>query len=220
MLGVRHAVEQLVAELADRHILAHPLTKRADFVAPVGTIVAKRDIIRSLKLYSELGVGTTVKLYLPRAEAAAPADSVPIEASVPIQARHEILVVEDDPGVRLFAVSAARELGFVVIEADSAAVAIERLKAHSEISILLTDVVMPQTGGRQLADAALAERPGLQVIYMTGYTRNAIVHNGVLDRGVRLLTKPFTVLELERELRYAVAQLNRRASEAADAPAL
>lgn len=97
-------------------------------------------------------------------------------------------------------VSATRELGFTVVEADSVAVALERLEQHPDISVLLTDVVMPGTNGRQLADAALVSRPELQIIYMTGYTRNAIVHNGMLDPGTRLLTKPFTLSELEREL--------------------
>jgi CheY-like chemotaxis protein len=97
----------------------------------------------------------------------------------------------------------------MVIEADSAAVALERLKARADIAILLTDVVMPVTTGRQLADDALALRPSLKVIYMTGYTRNAIVHNGMLDAGTRLLTKPFTLDQLDRELRAAADDARR-----------
>jgi CheY-like chemotaxis protein len=126
------------------------------------------------------------------------------EAHVPRDnSRFTVLIVEDNPGVRGFAVSAARELGYVAIEADNAAVALERVHETPDISVLLTDVVMPGVNGRQLADSVLAIRPGLPIIFMTGYTRNAIVHNGTLDRGVRLLTKPFTVIDLERELNQA-----------------
>jgi signal transduction histidine kinase len=159
-----------------------------------------------IKLYSELGVGTTVKLYLPR-----DTQGLAIEEPVaprPIVASGEaftVLIAEDDPGVRSFTVSAARELGYKVIEADGAAVALERLGQRPEITILLTDVVMPGSNGRQLVDAALLVRPDLKVIYMTGYTRNAIVHNGTLDAGTRLLTKPFTLEQLDRELRDALS---------------
>ena len=158
-----------------------------------------------IKLYSELGVGTTVKLYLPR-DIQGIAVEEPI-APRPIVADGEaftVLIAEDDPGVRTFAVSAARELGYHVIEADGAALALERLSQRPEIDLLLTDVVMPGSNGRQLVDAALVLRPDLKVIYMTGYTRNAIVHNGVLDAGTRLLTKPFTLEQLDRELRDAL----------------
>ncbi|MFZ0269605.1 CHASE3 domain-containing protein [Caulobacter sp.] len=159
-----------------------------------------------IKLYSELGVGTTVKLYLPR-------DTRGLTVDEPIAPRtivangetFTVLIAEDDPGVRTFAVSAARELGYKVIEADGAAVALERLGQHSEVDVLLTDVVMPGFNGRQLVDAALTLRPDLKIIYMTGYTRNAIVHNGTLDAGTRLLTKPFTLEQLHRELRDALS---------------
>ena len=158
-----------------------------------------------IKLYSEQGVGTTVKLYLPRdVSGLSPPEPVQIRATAPIQGQYTVLIAEDDPGVRVFAVSAARELGYTVIEADSAAVALERLARNPEINALLTDVVMPVTTGRQLVDAALVMRPDLKVIYMTGYTRNAIVHNGTLDAGTRLLTKPFTLEQLDRELREAL----------------
>ena len=155
-----------------------------------------------VKLYSEVGVGTTVKLYLPRDVSGAAVEQGP--AILPVSAideRFTVLVVEDDAGVRQAVVSALHELGFKVIEADSATVALERLEQHPEIAVLLTDVVMPVTNGRRLVDAALSRRPDLRVLYMTGYTRNAIVHNGVLDPGARLIVKPFTVADLDRELR-------------------
>ena len=155
-----------------------------------------------IKLYSEIGVGTTVKLYLPRDVSGGVADSRAANPSAaPIEERFTVLVVEDDAGVRQVAVSALGELGYNVIEADSAAMAMERLQEHAGISVMLTDVVMPVTDGRRLVEAALGLRPTLRVLYMTGYTRNAIVHNGMLDPGTRLLSKPFTIDELDRELR-------------------
>jgi CheY-like chemotaxis protein len=161
-----------------------------------------------IKLYSELGVGTTVKLYLPRDTAGLVASDGVRATPHPItNEQFTVLVVEDDPGVRGFVVSATRELGFVVVEADSSAVALERLKQYPETALLLTDVVMPGGTGRQLADKALSMRPDLRVIYMTGYTRNAIVHNGMLDAGTHLITKPFTVDDLQRELSRALIGL-------------
>ncbi len=160
-----------------------------------------------IKLYSELGLGTTVKLYLPRdTKGVAVEEPVAPRAIVASGEAFTLLIAEDDPGVRAFAVGAARELGYRVIEADGAATALERLAQRPEIDVLLTDVVMPGSNGRQLVDAALVLRPDLRVIYMTGYTRNAIVHNGALDAGTRLLTKPFTLEQLDRELRDALAE--------------
>jgi signal transduction histidine kinase/CheY-like chemotaxis protein len=156
------------------------------------------------RLYSEPGVGTTVKLYLPRdVTGAATAHPVAETRVARDNSRFKVLIVEDNPGVRGFAVSAARELGYVTVEADNAAVALERIQETPDISVLLTDVVMPGVDGRQLADSVLAVRPGLPIVFMTGYTRDAIVHDGALDRGVRLLTKPFTIIDLERELDQA-----------------
>ncbi|HWE99867.1 MAG TPA: ATP-binding protein [Caulobacteraceae bacterium] len=153
-----------------------------------------------VRIYSEVGHGTTVKLYLPRsseAEMQAEAISGPRPTA---QARGvTVLVVEDEAGVRDFATQALAEIGFEVISAPNAAAALRELEERPEIGVLLTDVVMPGVNGRQLADAARRSRPDLRVVFMTGYTRNAIVHNGVLDQGVRLLNKPFTIAELEAE---------------------
>jgi signal transduction histidine kinase/ActR/RegA family two-component response regulator len=161
-----------------------------------------------IKIYSELGLGTTVKLYLPRDVSGVVVDSGrQVAAAKAIGGRLTVLIVEDDIGVRTVTVSAAKELGFSVVEADSAAVALERLGQQPEIVLMLTDVIMPVMDGRRLVDAAHALRPDLRVIYMTGYTRNAIVHNGVLDAGTHLITKPFTVDQLERELRSTLADL-------------
>jgi len=106
--------------------------------------------------------------------------------------------------VRLFVVNALREIGYVALEASGGEAALRLLSEQSDIDVLLTDVVMPGMNGRELVTRAKAQRPDLIVIYMTGYTRNAIVHNGILDAGVRLISKPFTMLELGREMRAAI----------------
>ena len=156
-----------------------------------------------VKIYSEVGQGTAVKVYLPRHHdpgkdetQAAPSTSV---ASG--DAREVILVVEDEPAVRQMSLDMLAELGYRTLEADSAAAALRLLDAHPEISLLFTDVVMPDVNGRKLADAALQRRPGLKILFTTGYTRNAVVHNGVLDAGVSLIGKPFTLEELAARVR-------------------
>jgi len=126
--------------------------------------------------------------------------AAPRAIEVPPQ-EHVVLVVEDDPGVRTFTVNALRELGYEAIDADAAEAAQQKLLQEPRVTILLTDVVLPTGNGRELADELLKARPDLAVLSMTGYTRNAIVHNGTLDPGVRLLNKPFTIEELSRELR-------------------
>lgn len=161
-----------------------------------------------IKIYSEPGTGTSVKLYLPRDHSGAmPEDAAKPAAPAPIRRRLKILVVEDEDGVRAFAVAALKDIGFEAVEASNAAAALGVLDAHPDVVALLTDVVMPVMDGRRLAADALSRRPDLRVVYMTGYTRNAIVHNGVLDPGTRLITKPFTITQLESEMRAALADL-------------
>ncbi|WP_210530135.1 hybrid sensor histidine kinase/response regulator [Rubellimicrobium arenae] len=156
-----------------------------------------------VKIYSEVGQGTCVKIYLPRMTSAEAPDNA-AEAPVELprgEAEETVLVVEDEPMVRQFTVDALAELGYRVLEADGAAVALRLLDAHPEVTLLFTDIVMPDTNGRKLADEALRRRPGLKVLFTTGYTRNAVVHNGVLDPGVHLLGKPFTLEELAAKMR-------------------
>jgi CheY-like chemotaxis protein len=144
-----------------------------------------------------------VKVYLPRL-LGAPAEDAKAEAApdAPLGGTEElILVVEDEPAVRQLTVAALTELGYRVLQADGAAAALKLIDAHPEIQLLFTDVVMPETNGRKLADEALRRRPGLKVLFTTGYTRNAVVHNGVLDAGVHLIGKPFTIEELAVRVR-------------------
>ncbi len=159
-----------------------------------------------VKIYSEVGEGTTVKVYLPRLvnaieEEAGPAAPPPLPLG---DAQEVVLVVEDEAAVRQFSVEALGELGYRVLEADGAAAALKLIDAHPEIDLLFTDVVMPDVNGRKLAEEALRRRPGLKVLFTTGYTRNAVVHNGVLDAGVHLLGKPYTLEDLALRVREAL----------------
>jgi signal transduction histidine kinase len=156
-----------------------------------------------VKIYSELGVGTSVKIYLPRlyGEAAATEQAKRL-ATVHRGLRSEIiLVVEDEERVRALSVEALRELGYGVLEASGPRQALRMLDEGQQVTLLFTDVVMPDMSGRQLADRARGKRPNLKVLYTTGYTRNAIVHNGMLDPGTNLLTKPFSIEELAGKIR-------------------
>jgi PAS domain S-box-containing protein len=156
-----------------------------------------------VKIYSEVGVGTSVKIYLPRfygeADLSEQAKSLP---SVHRGLKSEIvLVVEDDERVRGLSVEALKELGYGVVEASGPAQALRMIDEDQQIDLLFTDVVMPDMSGRELADLAQAKRPKLKVLYTTGYTRNAIVHNGMLDAGTNLLSKPFSLEDLAAKVR-------------------
>jgi PAS domain S-box-containing protein len=156
-----------------------------------------------VKLYSEPGEGTTVKIYLPRLISEAAAEDVQEDMPVPEAAAGEtILVVEDDPDVRAYSVESLRELGYQVLEAYNGPAAMEFLKDGHRVDLIFTDVVLP--GGMTGADIvkkAREARPGLKALFTTGYSRNAIVHHGRLDKGVQLLTKPFSFEELAAKVR-------------------
>ena len=146
-----------------------------------------------VRIYSEIGEGTTVKIYLPRSFARDKqlADNKAAEDS-PAGKQETVLVVEDDPDVRAYVVETLSALNYSVREAANAEAALGILSDSGPVDLLLTDVVMPGMNGRKLAEAALHRRPGLKVLYMTGYSRNAIVHQGRLDAGVSLMQKPFS----------------------------
>ncbi|HWS06696.1 MAG TPA: ATP-binding protein, partial [Xanthobacteraceae bacterium] len=154
-----------------------------------------------LKIYSEVGEGTTIKMYLPRF--AGPA-SPSVEKKGEPRRGHPgecILVVEDDADVRAYVVETLRGLDYEVLEAAGAEEALALMDGHQSISLLLTDVVMPGQNGRKLAEAAGQRQASLKVLYMTGYSRNAIVHQGRLDPGVELLQKPLTSEQLAATVR-------------------
>lgn len=155
-----------------------------------------------VKIYSEEGLGTTVKIYLPRLLSDAVAEETPVRLPPePSRAQETILVVEDDDDVRTYTVECLRELGYRVLEAHDGASALRLLERQEQgIDLLFTDVVMPGMTGRELADAAVAHQPGLRVLYTSGYTRNAIAHGGRLDDGVEMIGKPFTAATLAQKV--------------------
>jgi signal transduction histidine kinase len=157
-----------------------------------------------IRVYSEPGQGTTVKLYLPRVHA----EPLPAAASAKapdmsmMRGDETVLLVEDDEAVRAYSSGVLRDLGYTVVEAEDAAAALRALDTHAKIDLLFTDVVLPGgVHGRKLADEARRRHPGLPVLFTSGYTRNAIVHNGRLDPGVQLITKPFSYEELASRVR-------------------
>jgi CheY-like chemotaxis protein len=154
-----------------------------------------------IKLYSEVGHGTTVKIYLPRYlapdEPERPEDRPKLDAGA---GRAGVLLVEDDDDVRLYGAEALRALGYNVFEASEGRMALRVLDENPEIALLFTDVGLPGLNGRILAEEASRRSPGLKILYTTVYARNAIVHNGILDADVDLLGKPFTTESLGRKL--------------------
>ena len=156
-----------------------------------------------VKIYSEEGYGTTIKLYLPRAVAQADA---PLAPALPISGGSEtIMVVEDDALVLNFVVTQLRSLGYQTMTAANGNAAMALLDDAPPFELLLTDVIMPGgINGRQLAEAVVARRPAVKVLYTSGYTENAIVHHGRLDAGVLLLAKPYRKSDLARMVREAL----------------
>ena len=147
-----------------------------------------------VKIYSEVGEGTTIKIYLPRLHAEQ-AIEVRQEEPAPVrgQSGETILVVEDDDDVRASTIEMLRDLGYTILEAANARSGLQLLDGHPEIRLLFTDVGLPGgMNGRQLADEAGGRRSNLKVLFASGYARNAIVHDGRLDPGVELIIKPFT----------------------------
>ena len=156
-----------------------------------------------LAIYSELGEGATVKIYLPRyhgeedlvEQSHRSGDSQSLGAET-------ILVVEDDEALRLYTLEVLSDLGYSVLAAANAAAALDIIGRSPDIDLLFTDIVMPGgMNGRQLADEANRQKPMLKVLFTTGYTANAIVHHGRLDPDVELISKPFTYKSLGRKIR-------------------
>jgi signal transduction histidine kinase/CheY-like chemotaxis protein len=161
-----------------------------------------------VKIYSEPGEGTTVKVYLPRyAEAHAVRQEEAALQTVPAATQSEaILVVEDDADVRANSVESLRELGYRVVDASDGRSALRVIESDASIRLLFTDVGLPGgMNGRQLADEARRRRPELNVLFTTGYARSAIVHHGRLDPGVELIVKPYTYAALARKIRDMLA---------------
>lgn len=156
-----------------------------------------------VNIYSELGEGTTVKIYLPRRMAEGAEEAIAESPPIPEAATGEvILVVEDDPDVRAYSVESLRELGYRVLEAKDGPTALQVLAAHGPVDLIFSDVVLP--GGMSGADVVARARelyPAMKALFTTGYSRNAIVHHGRLDKGVHLLPKPFSFEDLAVRVR-------------------
>lgn len=158
-----------------------------------------------IKIYSEIGQGTTVKIYLPRfvgeGEVAGPRRE-PSAAGMAFRGSPQtlILVVEDEDRMRSVAVAMVQDLGYSVLAAASAVEALALISANPHIDLLFTDIVMPDMNGRALAEEALRRRPDLKIVFTTGFSRNAVIHNGVLDRGVNFLPKPFSIEQLAQKV--------------------
>jgi PAS domain S-box-containing protein len=152
-------------------------------------------------IYSEVGHGTAVRMYLPRTPDDTPTVSLPVlDDSVP-RGTEVVLLVEDDRLVRHYVAEQLESLGYRVLLAENGAAALPMVQQGDAIDLLLTDVIMPGMSGRELADAARVLRPGLKVLYCSGYSEDAIIHQGRLDPGVQLLAKPFRRGELARRVR-------------------
>ncbi|HET9959998.1 MAG TPA: PAS domain S-box protein, partial [Polyangiaceae bacterium] len=155
-----------------------------------------------IEVYSEVGIGTTFKIYLPSIEESAARAADPLEAMSVARANETILLVEDDDKVRGIAMRALQSQGYHLLEAASGAEALQLLSAHAGgIDILLTDVVMPEMSGRQLTEALRPRFPQLKVLYLSGYTDDAVVRHGILEADVAFLQKPYTPTVLRRKVR-------------------
>jgi CheY-like chemotaxis protein len=157
-----------------------------------------------IKIYSEAGEGTSVKIYLPRHTSEEPAaEKKPRRISSALAGSKDqiIIVVEDNEDLRHLTVSLLEEIGYSVLNAETPSAALAMIRERADICLLFTDIVMPEMSGRKLADEVAAFRPELPVLFTTGFTRNAVVHNGVLDSGVNFIAKPFSMEELAAKVR-------------------
>jgi PAS domain S-box-containing protein len=175
-----------------------------------------------VKLDSVLQQGTTVSIYLPRlAETDAPVETTRPQDSGHIPRGNEtILVVEDDPDVRAHSCDILKDLGYRVLQAETGAAALSLLERQPDIALLFTDIGLPGgINGRQLSEEARRRRPALKVLFTSGYAQHAVVHDGRLDPGVQLLSKPFTYLALARKCRAVLDSIGSTAPVPAPKPA-
>ena len=159
-----------------------------------------------VRIYSEVGQGTTVKLYLPRFRGVLPGeeDAPQTSAAQLSPDRETVLVVEDEPVVRALIVDVLHELGYRALEAEDGPSGLAVLQSSATVDVLVTDIGLPGLNGRQLADAGRLLRPGMKVLFMTGYAENAAFANGFLEHGMEMITKPFAMERLAARVRKIV----------------
>lgn len=210
MIAVSDSGEGIAADIVDRVFEPFFTTKEIGRGSGLGLSMVYGFTKQSnghIKIYSEVGHGTTIKLYLP--QAAGEARVLPDMAAPPVESGSEtILVVEDDSLVRNYVVAQLNSLGYAVLTAANADEALKIIDSGKAVDLLFTDVIMPGSmNGRQLSDEALKRQPSLRVLFTSGYTENAIVHHGRLDPGVLLLAKPYRKADLARMIRQALASM-------------
>ena len=206
MLAVSDSGSGMPAEIRDKAFEPFFTTKAVGKGSGLGLSMVYGFVKQSgghIKIYSEQGHGTTIRLYLPPARGAADAPTSP---AAPVAGGSEtILVVEDDSLVRNFVIAQLQALGYKTIAAADSRAAMALIENGEPFDLLFTDVIMPGgMTGRQLADEVIKRRPGMKVLYTSGYTDNAIVHHGRLDEGVLLLTKPYRKTQLAQMVRQAL----------------
>ncbi|HEX6927875.1 MAG TPA: PAS domain S-box protein, partial [Gammaproteobacteria bacterium] len=208
MIAVSDTGEGILPEIIDRVFDPFFTTKEKGKGTGLGLSMAYGFVKQSrghIKIYSEPGQGTTVKLYLPRAERAGDIVETQPPADSNFTGSEKVLIVEDDELVRQHAQSQLAEFGYKVTTARNGPEAMEIIKEREDIDLLFTDVIMSGgMNGRDLAEMAKRLRPRLKVLYTSGYTENAIVHHGRLDQGVHLLQKPYRRADLARKVRAAL----------------
>jgi PAS domain S-box-containing protein len=161
-----------------------------------------------VRIYSEVDKGTTMRIFLPRHAGEEDAESLPAQlAEVPrAQAGETILIVDDDEAVRMLVTEVLQELGYGAIEAADGTSGLNVLQSNARIDLLITDVGLPGgMNGRQIADVARVHRPGLKVLFITGYAENAVVRNGFLEAGMQIMVKPFTMEALAARIQDVIA---------------
>ncbi len=157
-----------------------------------------RQSLGHVRIYSEIDQGTMVCIYLPRHLGEEVEEVLPEKAGSPIQGAGEtVLVVDDEPSVRMLIVDALEERGYHCVEAGDGPSGLKILESRSDVALLITDVGLPGgLNGRQVAEAARVLKPGLKILFITGYAENAVLNHGHIERGMEVVTKPFAVDEL------------------------
>jgi PAS domain S-box-containing protein len=161
-----------------------------------------------VRIYSEVSKGTTMRIFLPRHAGEEDAESLPAQLTEAprAQAGETVLIVDDDEAVRMLVTEVLQELGYGAIEAADGTSGLNVLQSNARIDLLITDVGLPGgMNGRQIADAARVRRPGLKVLFITGYAENAVVRNGYLEAGMQIMIKPFTMEALAARIQDVIA---------------